>query len=91
MPSEAWLDDAYFSRIPSHHIQPVTSATEADILDMILELCTFWSSQAASCMNIRAAECSAQQHCLGAATGMTQKSPEFWDSLGNGTSLPSPS
>lgn len=52
MASEAWLDDAYFSGIPSHHIQPVTSATEADVLDMILELCTFWSSQAAFWMNI---------------------------------------
>lgn len=28
MASEAWLDDAYFSGVPSHHFQPVTSATE---------------------------------------------------------------
>lgn len=61
MASEGWLYDAYFSGTPSHHTQPVISETEADVLNTIMELGTFWSSQAASWMNTEAAECSAQR------------------------------
>lgn len=60
MASEGWLYDAYFSGIPSHHTQPVTSETEADVLNTNVELGTFWRSQAASWMNTEAAECLAQ-------------------------------
>lgn len=59
MVSEGWLCDASFSGIPTHHTQPATSETEADVLNMIVELSTFWSSHAASWMNTKAAERSA--------------------------------
>lgn len=59
MASEVRLYDASFSGIPTHHTQPATSETEADVSDMIVELSTFWSSHAASWMNTKAAERSA--------------------------------
>lgn len=62
MASEGWLYGAYFTGIPSHHTQPVTSETEADVLKMITLLHTLWSSQAASWMNTEGAECLAQQY-----------------------------
>lgn len=61
MASEGCLYNAYFSGTPSHRTQPVTSETGADVLNMIVEPGTFWSSQAAPWMNPEAAECSAQQ------------------------------
>lgn len=61
MASEGWLYDAYFSGIPSHHTQLVTSETEAGVLNMIMELGRFWSSQAAFWTNTKTAECSAQR------------------------------
>lgn len=60
MASEGWLYDASFSGIPTH-TQPATSETEADVLNMLVELSTFWSSHAASWMNTKAAEPSALQ------------------------------
>lgn len=44
--SEGWLYDAYFSGMLRRHTQPVTSQTETDVLNTIVELGTFWSSQA---------------------------------------------
>nr|XP_026655302.1 uncharacterized protein LOC113460845 isoform X2 [Zonotrichia albicollis] len=59
MASEGWLYDASFSGIPTHHSQPATSETGADVSSMIVELSTFWSSHAASWMNTKAAGRSA--------------------------------
>lgn len=59
MASEGWLYDASFSGIPTHHTQLATSEPEADVLHMLVELSTFWSSHAASWIDAKAAECSA--------------------------------
>lgn len=40
MASEGCLCGAYFSGTPSHHTQPVTAETEADVLKIITLLCT---------------------------------------------------
>jgi len=64
MASGGWLYDAYCSGIPSHHIQPVTSDTQADVLNVTMMLGTFWSSQAVSWMDAEAAKCAVQRHCL---------------------------
>lgn len=64
MASEGCLHDSHFSGTPNHHIQPATSEAEAGVLNVIVELGTFWSTQASSWVNTDAAEHTAQTRCL---------------------------
>lgn len=62
MASEGWRRDSCFGGGASH--QPGTSQAGDGVFNMIMELGTFWSTQAPSWGNSDAVQHRAQPHCL---------------------------